>query len=119
MSAGAGSGEFLGVGEGAGEVESEATTIGSVFGVPDGVRRIFPSQPDATRVVLVRHGEAVCNVNGVVGGMRGCRGLTELGRAQVLALRERLIRTGELKGAGALYSSTLPRAIETAALLQP
>ena len=37
----------------------------------------------------------------------------------MLALRERLIRTGELQGAGALYSSTLPRAIETAALLQP
>ena len=45
-------------------------------GVPDGVRRIFPSRPDATRIVLVRHGEAVCNVNGVVGGARGCTGLT-------------------------------------------
>ncbi len=52
-------------------VENEAAAgaaAGAVFGVPDGVRRIFPSRPDATRIVLVRHGEAVCNVNGVVGG---------------------------------------------------
>jgi 2,3-bisphosphoglycerate-dependent phosphoglycerate mutase len=97
----------------------EPTNIGAAFGVPDGVRRIFPSRPDATRVVLVRHGEAVCNVNGVVGGMRGCTGLTDLGREQVLALRERLMRTGELRGAGALYASTLPRAVETATLLRP
>jgi probable phosphoglycerate mutase len=97
----------------------EPTNIGAVFGVPDGVRRVFPSQPDATRVVLVRHGEAVCNVNGVVGGRQGCSGLTELGRAQVMAVRERLLRTGELRGAEALYASTLPRAIETAILLRP
>jgi broad specificity phosphatase PhoE len=97
----------------------EPTNIGAAFGVPDGVRRIFPSRPDATRVVLVRHGEAVCNVNGVVGGKRGCTGLTELGRDQVMAVRERLLRTGELRGASALYASTLPRAIETATLLRP
>ena len=99
--------------------EGEAANMGAAFGVPDGVRRVFPSRPDATRIVLVRHGEAVCNVNGVVGGQRGCTGLTELGRAQVAALRERLTRTGELWGAQALYSSTLPRAVETATLLRP
>jgi probable phosphoglycerate mutase len=51
--------------------------------------------------------------------MRGCTGLTSLGRAQVSALAERLERTGELCGAQALYSSTLPRAIETATMLRP
>ncbi len=88
-------------------------------GVPDGVRRIFPSPPDATRIVLVRHGEATCNIEGVVGGRRGCSGLTDLGRAQMGAVRDRLERTGELGEATALYSSVLPRAIETAELLRP
>jgi probable phosphoglycerate mutase len=75
--------------------------------------------PKATRLVLIRHGEAVCNVAGVCGGLRGCQGLTERGRGQVRALRDRLQRTGELAGADALYASVLPRAIETAELLAP
>jgi probable phosphoglycerate mutase len=69
--------------------------------------------------VLVRHGEAVCNVSGVCGGPIGCEGLTEQGRHQVRLLRDRLASTGELAGAHALYASILPRAIETAELLAP
>jgi len=75
--------------------------------------------PTGTRLVLVRHGEAHCNANGVVGGPRGCGGLTEVGRAQARALRERLRRTGELDDVEAVYTSVLPRAIQTAALLAP
>jgi probable phosphoglycerate mutase len=74
---------------------------------------------DATRLVLVRHGEAVCNVSGVVGGRKGCTGLTTTGVAQVEALRDRLRRSGELRGVAALYSSVLSRAIETATILAP
>jgi probable phosphoglycerate mutase len=108
------------VSEAVAESGAEAgAAAGAVFGVPDGVRRVFPSRPDATRIVLLRHGEAVCNINGVVGGARGCTGLTELGREQVAAVADRLTVTGELRGTGALYSSTLPRAIETAELLRP
>lgn len=70
------------------------------------------------RLLLVRHGESVCGVNGVVGGPRGCTGLTDRGRAQVDALRERFERTGEADGATVL-SSTLPRAVETAEILAP
>ncbi|HTX63990.1 MAG TPA: phosphoglycerate mutase family protein, partial [Acidimicrobiales bacterium] len=84
---------------------------GLSFGVPDGVRRVFPRTDGVTRVVLVRHGEAVCNVEGVVGGVRGCKGLTDLGRRQVGALAARLASTGELSATGVLYSSVLPRAI--------
>jgi probable phosphoglycerate mutase len=73
----------------------------------------------ATRVVLVRHGEAVCNVEGVVGGVLGCRGLTEEGARQVRALGERLAASGELSGVDALYASVLPRALETAEILAP
>jgi broad specificity phosphatase PhoE len=86
---------------------------------PGGIRTIAPGADLATRIVLVRHGEAVCNVTGVCGGPIGCGGLTPLGRAQVAVLRDRLSATGELVGADALYSSILPRAVETARLLAP
>lgn len=70
-------------------------------------------------IVLVRHGEAVCNVEGVIGGRRGCTGLTGRGRAQVEALASRLLGTGELGAVGALYSSPLRRAVESAEILAP
>jgi probable phosphoglycerate mutase len=98
---------------------SDGEALGAPFGVPSGVRRVFTPLPGATRIVLVRHGEATCNVNGVVGGVRGCTGLTVLGRHQVEAVAERLAATGELVGASALYASVLPRAVETAEILGP
>ncbi len=86
---------------------------------PAGIRTVSGRPDGATRLVLIRHGEAVCNVSGVCGGLTGCRGLTELGRRQVTALRQRLWASGELAGADALYASELPRAIETAGLVAP
>jgi 2,3-bisphosphoglycerate-dependent phosphoglycerate mutase len=106
--------------EGDGEGDgAEGEKLGASFGVPSGVRRVFAPVAGATRVVLVRHGEAVCNVSGIVGGALGCSGLTDLGRRQVAALAARLAATGELDGATALYASVLPRAIETATILRP
>jgi len=52
----------------------------------------------------------------VVGGREGCTGLSERGRFEARALRDRLLDTGELAGASALYSSILPRAIQTATI---
>jgi 2,3-bisphosphoglycerate-dependent phosphoglycerate mutase len=72
-----------------------------------------------TRLVLVRHGEAQAHVDMILAGERACRGLSELGRRQVAALRDRLARTGELGEVHALYASTLPRAAETAEILAP
>ena len=66
----------------------------------------------ATELYLVRHGEAVANVEPVIGGMRGDRGLTPRGRDQCRLLQERLTREG--MRADRLVSSTLPRALETA-----
>ncbi|MEV6303073.1 histidine phosphatase family protein [Actinoplanes sp. NPDC051861] len=66
----------------------------------------------ATRLVLVRHGESVHSAEGVVGGPRSCRGLTELGHDQAAALAARL--GAELAVPAAVYSSTLRRATETA-----
>ncbi len=71
-----------------------------------------------TRLVLLRHGESRATVERVVGGERGCSGLTDLGRRQAEALRDRLARTGELR-ADVLMASTLPRAIETAEIIAP
>lgn len=86
---------------------------------PAGIRTVPVQSPHATRLVLIRHGEARCNVSGVCGGPKGCTGLTESGVGQVEALRLRLGTTGELGGADALYASVLRRAIQTAELLAP
>jgi probable phosphoglycerate mutase len=100
-------------------VSEKGPELGASFGVPEGVRRVFGRSDGAARIVLVRHGEAECNVAGVVGGVRGCTGLTDLGRRQVETLAARLADTGELGAVDALYSSVLPRAVETAELLRP
>ena len=88
-------------------------------GVPAGMRILRDAPARPTRVVLVRHGEARCMEEGVVGGPRGCSGLTDLGRLQAQALHVRLARTGELRSAVALYASVLARAVETAQIVAP
>ncbi|HUY20833.1 MAG TPA: histidine phosphatase family protein [Acidimicrobiales bacterium] len=88
-------------------------------GVPPGLRTVRVAPEGRTRVVLVRHGEAACNVAGVIGGRTGCTGLSPDGRRQAAALRTRLVETGELSGAGALYASVLARALETAGIAAP
>jgi broad specificity phosphatase PhoE len=93
---------------------SGATETTTRTAPPDGVRTIAVESADATRIVLVRHGEARCNVSGVCGGPRGCGGLTDVGREQVAALGDRLAASGELFETSAFYASVLPRAIETA-----
>jgi probable phosphoglycerate mutase len=84
-----------------------------------GVLRVFPPDAGSARIVLIRHGEAECNRNRIVGGVKGCTGLTALGRRQVAALADRLYESGELREATTLYSSVLPRAVETAERLRP
>jgi len=86
---------------------------------PEGIRTTSSPTHPVTRLVLIRHGEAVCNVSGVCGGRTGCTGLTEQGIEQVEKLRDRLAVTGELAGTDALYASVLPRAIQTAEILAP
>jgi 2,3-bisphosphoglycerate-dependent phosphoglycerate mutase len=77
-----------------------------------------PPTPAVTRVVLVRHGESQVTVRRVVGGLRTCSGLSDLGRRQADRLAGRLRETRELE-VDALYSSSYPRAIETAERLVP
>ncbi len=70
-----------------------------------------------TQLYLIRHGEAWGNVQPIVTGMRGDRGLTPRGVAQAERLRDRLAH-GEIK-ADVLIASTLPRARQTAEIIQP
>ena len=72
-----------------------------------------------TRLVLVRHGESQAQLAGRLTGHDNCEGLTELGRTQVAALRDRLLETRELGEVGALFASKLLRAIQTAEILSP
>ncbi|HMO55777.1 MAG TPA: histidine phosphatase family protein [Roseiflexaceae bacterium] len=65
-----------------------------------------------TELYLIRHGEAHSNVEPIIGGMRGCRGLTERGFSQARALEQRLAE-GEI-AIDVLYASTLLRARQTA-----
>ena len=71
-----------------------------------------------TRLVLIRHGESMAQVDQYIAGHDTCRGLSPRGRQQVEALRDRLARTGEIQ-ADVLLTSVLPRAIETAAIIAP
>jgi probable phosphoglycerate mutase len=73
-----------------------------------------------THLYLIRHGEAVCNVDRTAptAGMKGDLGLTALGRQQAEHLRDRLAATGEIQ-ADVLIASTLPRARETAEIIAP
>ncbi|HEY7974064.1 MAG TPA: histidine phosphatase family protein, partial [Ktedonobacterales bacterium] len=42
-----------------------------------------------TNLYLIRHGEAFCNIDGTLAGMRSDVGLTELGMLQAERLRDR------------------------------
>ncbi|HEX6420431.1 MAG TPA: histidine phosphatase family protein [Acidimicrobiales bacterium] len=72
---------------------------------------------EGTRIVMVRHGESLAQEQRIVGGHKGCRGLSQRGRAQVTALRERWAAGREITGDVALYASVMPRAVETAEIL--
>ena len=71
-----------------------------------------------TRLVLIRHGESRATVERFLGGSRTCTGLTDFGRQQVQALRDRLI-SGHDVSATVLISSNFPRAVETSQILAP
>ena len=70
-----------------------------------------------TRVILIRHGESNVTVQRILGGEKSCTGLSELGQQQATALRDRLAK--EQAKVDYLYASTMPRAMETAEIIQP
>lgn len=84
---------------------------------PEGFRQRGPL-PTGTRLLMIRHGESRANAEGLAGGHKGDGGLTDLGRRQARALRDRLAMSRELAGASAFYTSTMPRAIETGEIVR-
>lgn len=72
-------------------------------------------ETELTRLVMVRHGEAIAAVEGRVGGHAGCTGLSDLGRQQAELLRDRFASTGFQPDV--VLTSVLARAVETAEIL--
>jgi broad specificity phosphatase PhoE len=72
----------------------------------------------ATTLVLVRHGQARAFTEQFMAGHDGCKGLSDVGRSQAEALRDRLARRGELRP-DVVAASVLRRAIETAEITFP
>lgn len=70
-----------------------------------------------TELVLARHGEAACNVAGIVGGDHGCTGLTSQGRRQVERLAARLTRDHAERPFDAVYTTPRRRVQETAEIV--
>jgi 2,3-bisphosphoglycerate-dependent phosphoglycerate mutase len=66
-----------------------------------------------TRLVLLRHGQAICNVERRSQGVSSCQGLSPLGRAQTQAVAQRLANEGFAPDV--IVASTIRRARETAA----
>ena len=72
--------------------------------------------PRPTRLLLVRHGESNVTVNRQIGGPLTCTGLSDLGRQQAERLRDR-VAAGELPAIDEMWASTMPRAHETAEII--
>ena len=70
------------------------------------------------RLLLIRHGESQVMVDGVVGGPLTCTGLSDMGRAQAAALRDRFA-SGTESPIDVVYASPLPRARETTDIVRP
>jgi 2,3-bisphosphoglycerate-dependent phosphoglycerate mutase len=70
-----------------------------------------------SELVLVRHGEGECNAAGVIGGPRGCRGLSARGRAESVLLAERLAELHARRPVDVVLSSPRRRVLECAQII--
>ena len=70
-----------------------------------------------TTFTLIRHAQPQAWLDNVVAGPTGDTGLSDLGRRQALALRDRLLDTAFTTDV--VLTSVLPRAIETTEILAP
>jgi len=69
-----------------------------------------------TELIIARHGEARCNALGIVGGERGCTGLTDNGHRQGRQLAVRLGTEHKQKPFNAFYTTPRLRVRQTADL---
>jgi probable phosphoglycerate mutase len=68
-------------------------------------------------VVLTRHGQARCNVTGLVGGPITCTGLTGAGRDQVGALAARLREEHSARPISAVYTGPRLRLVQSGQII--
>ncbi|MEV0615665.1 histidine phosphatase family protein [Nonomuraea sp. NPDC050404] len=66
-----------------------------------------------TELIFTRHGQARCNLDGLVGGPRTCTGLTDLGRHQATRTAQRIATERETKPISAIYAGPRTRLQET------
>ncbi|MGI5274166.1 histidine phosphatase family protein [Nonomuraea sp. CA-218870] len=71
----------------------------------------------STELIFARHGEAQCNVDGVVGGPRTCTGLTDLGRRQMKLTAARLVTEHQTKPFTHVYAGPRRRLRESGRIL--
>lgn len=71
------------------------------------------------KLILIRHGQSWHGHRRVIGGPRGCTGLTPEGREQAARLLDRLARPGVIPDDALLLCGPWPRARETAEIVQP
>lgn len=70
-----------------------------------------------TELVIARHGEAVCNTTGTVGGDRGCTGLNYRGRQQAHLLADRLATEHDDRPYDTFYTTPRLRVRQTADII--
>lgn len=70
------------------------------------------------KLILIRHAESEHARQGLIADVLGCRGLTVQGVQQAEQLAMRLRTTGEANDCSVLLSSPVPRARQTAQILQ-
>ncbi|MEW2634278.1 histidine phosphatase family protein [Streptomyces sp. NPDC048389] len=70
-----------------------------------------------TELVFVRHGQAQCNADGLVGGPRTCTGLTSLGYTQVEAAARRLATEHQKQPFDLVYTGPRIRLIQTGEII--
>lgn len=68
-----------------------------------------------TELFLVRHGEAINNLDGTVGGEMGCQGLTQRGRDQAALVADRIAEEHATRPFDVFYSTPRRRVRESAA----
>ncbi|GAA2651474.1 histidine phosphatase family protein [Streptomyces aculeolatus] len=70
-----------------------------------------------TELVFVRHGQAQCNADGLVGGPRTCTGLTNLGYAQVEQAAGRLVAEHSKQPFDLVYTGPRIRLAQTGEII--
>jgi probable phosphoglycerate mutase len=71
-----------------------------------------------TELILIRHGQGICNAGSIIGGERGCRGLSSQGRNDCQALASTLMKIhAQGRQVEVILSSPRPRVKQCAEII--